>query len=170
MKQITNILFLTILCVLFISCGESLVDMSNVQFQLSKSTYKVKEDIDIEVIGNFLSQECVVGGFFSIYVCKSNIIEDSDEELKFEITKIDGNPADLNNKFYKEYLSYNSSLYRYEIIPKENEKYITNFNTSVTISLAEPAAYNLAYYCEVESSKRKLGGVVIEKLPFIVTE
>ena len=46
MKQITNILFLTILCVLFASCGEKNIDMNKIQVSISNNQYKICEDIN----------------------------------------------------------------------------------------------------------------------------
>ena len=47
MKQITNILFLTILCVLFISCGEIYINMNNIKYTIEKDEYIVNEEIKI---------------------------------------------------------------------------------------------------------------------------
>ena len=89
---------------------------------------------------------------------------------KFDLIKIDGEEINSTNESYLLYLEENRESYRYQLSCMGNKECITNFDTTVSISLAEVGTYYLSVYCKIISSKRKLGGVKIIEIPFTVYE
>ncbi|MBO5825851.1 MAG: hypothetical protein J6R03_04430 [Treponema sp.] len=166
MKNFKIFIFIVI-SFFFASCGEAYVNMENTIFGIDKKEYKKYEDINIHVCGDFLPQECVIGIYFDI-----NIVEaDNKEKMsKFDLIKIDGEEINSTNESYLLYLEENRESYRYQLSCMGNKECITNFDTTVSISLAEVGTYYLSVYCKIISSKRKLGGVKIIEIPFTVYE
>lgn len=157
------------LFMLFVNFEEGKVDMSSIYCEFDKKIYNVDEEINVQMYGNFLIEDCVIGGVCTVSVDK--IFEDKKVSNSFEIIKINDADICIDNDDYEYFMDTNKEMYRYEINPFDLEKYVTKFDRNLVIKIKESGEYILTFGIEVTSYNRISGsGVEFIKLPFTVTE
>ncbi len=166
--KLKNILLMLLLCILFIGCGYVPIDLSGIHWEMDKKPdhiFKTGEEINIRIYGEFLKEDYITGGFSSINVIKN--VENND--VVFELLKIDNEDVDTESKVYNDYLRNRKTDYKYSIKPKENEDYVKDFDNIVTISISEPGDYVLSGICKVSSKTKRNSHISID-IPFTITE
>ena len=130
MHKIKYILFLLI-SFLFSSCGEIFLDLSDVHYELDKSTYAVNEPITLSYYGSFEDSSAI--GYIKFYFTVSKLNEDEGcKVLKFADDYTPGFVTGVDDGHY------------FDVI-KDSEK-MTSFREKITFSIDEPGKYNLAIY------------------------
>lgn len=151
MKKITNILFLTILCVLFISCGEIYINMNNIKYTIEKDEYIVNEEIKINFKGSFLPDDEVLGIWIDI-----SLFNNDDENAEMKIINRNGEVINWDDEDCRYYFPTVEKNYFQYFVDKKN---MTEFDESISISIPNEGECELILSIRAESLVRYKGGI-----------
>ena len=149
--------YLFFLSILFISCIHIVVNMDNVCSSLDREEYNKSDEIKLNLYGEFLPEENVVGGVVYISLRKGDT-----ETAQFKVLTTN----DLKELSDNDY----SDDFRCLINPEKNEKYITKFNKQLTINVKESGEYVFSILFIISSSKQLQDVSKIINIPFTVIE
>lgn len=158
MKKIIEILLLTILCVLFASCGEKNIDMNKIQVSINNNQYKICEDIIIRCEGDFNLEDKVVNAV--VYMCLMQIDSNGEkisENCKLNIISRNGEDINWQDEAYSFYLDSNDvdNSFYYEI----KDTIIRNIDETIVVSIPNIGVYDLFVELEASSQDKYLGGI-----------
>ena len=151
MKQITNILFLTILCVLFIGCGEIYINMNNIKYTIEKDEYIVNEEIKINFKGSFLPDDEVLGIWIDI-----SLFNNDDENAEMKIINRNGEVINWDDEDCRYYFPTVEKNHFQYFVDKKN---MTEFDESISISIPNEGECELILSIRAESLVRYKGGI-----------
>ena len=155
MHKIKYILFLLI-AFLFSSCGEIFLDLSDVHYELDKSTYAVNEPITLSYYGSFEDSSAI--GYIKFYFTVSKLNEDEGcKVLKFADDYTPGFVTGVDDGHY------------FDVI-KDSEK-MTSFREKITFSISEVGTYKMVvHFTGSTSEPNHLSGCYTFTLPITITE
>ena len=137
--------------------------MSKTGVEVDKDNYKTGEEININIYGNYLLEEKILGGKIIIYICK----KENEKEGKFKITKINSNEVSLSEQL----LDKEIDVYALDLEPTQNQVYLANLDYLITILINEPADYFLIIDLRLTANQIIDGYTEMKRfsIPFTVT-
>lgn len=159
-------LLIFFLSTMVISCWNFYINMDNTICKIDKTEYKTTDNIEIQLSGEYLLEEAVIGG--TIHICIFNA--ETHENQFLNLKKINNEDANVAKEKYIDELSSDGFTYMCNIEPNKNEKYITTFMRRLTINIDTPGKYFINFWGKFSSYKTRFTGDIDIEIPFTVIE